>query len=59
MARKWPRAIRYLNWQGETIDSIDSDDYPDRSAFLVEMTRLRNEYAIAGMSGAVWQRKEL
>lgn len=58
MARKWPRTIRFLNWNGETIDQIDSDDFPDRRAFLLEMNRLRDEYALAGMPGQ-WSREEI
>lgn len=56
MPRQWPRVVRYLNWQGETIDELDSADFPDRRAYLAEINRLRDEYALAGMAGQ-WKAK--
>ena len=50
--------IRYLNWRGpqgrETIDELDSRDFPDRKAARAERARLVDEYAMAGMGGAYW-----
>ena len=50
--------IRYLNWRGETIDELDSADFPTKSAFRAELIRLKDEYALAGMAGATWERNE-
>lgn len=55
--------IRYLNTTlygvKETIDQLDSDDYPNIREFKEEKNRLLNEYALAGGFGALYwsQRK--
>lgn len=43
--------VRYLNWQGETIDEQSSADFASDAAFYAELRRLRSEYALAGMAG--------
>ena len=48
--------IRYLNWEGETIDELDSADFTDNRKFKSELRRLANEYVMAGMSGYWSQR---
>ena len=53
--------MRFLNWQGpdglETIDELNRADFPPgrdgRRAYVAELNRLREEYALAGMS-AYW-----
>ena len=43
--------VRYLNWNRETIDELDTSDFKRPGD---EMRRLRAEYAMAGMPGAYW-----
>lgn len=51
-------ATAFLNWRGpcgrETIDQLDSSDFPTRAAYRAEQSRLAGEYALAGMAGAYW-----
>jgi hypothetical protein len=53
--------IYYLNWRTrwglETIDELDSSDYPTAKAAAAERARLLAEYAMAGMGGAYWSRR--
>lgn len=49
--------IRYLNWQGETIDELSLSDFPSRAAFWKELRRLQAEYELAGMCGARWSQR--
>lgn len=50
-------AKRYLNWQGETIDELDSADFARHLEFSRELRRLREEYTLAGMGGARWSQR--
>ena len=52
-----PPLVRYLNWQGETIDELSSESFPDDAAFYAETRRLRIEYELAGMGGCVWSQR--
>jgi len=47
---------RYLNWNGETVDELSSEDFPNALAFVAEMDRLTAEYASCGMPGRWSQR---
>ena len=47
---------RYLNWYGETIDELDSEDFAGMREFYAEKKRLAHEYALAGMAGKWSQR---
>lgn len=48
---------RYLNWNGETIDELDSADFSTFREYTTEKKRLLGEYELAGMSGARWSRR--
>ena len=48
---------RYLNWQGETIDQLSSNDFECWSDFKEEQKRLLQEYELAGMAGAYWSQR--
>lgn len=48
---------RYLNWQGEAIDEIDSTEFPTFRDYTKEKRRLLTEYAMAGMGGAYWSQR--
>ena len=47
---------RYLNWYGETIEELDSEDFAGMREFYAEKKRLAQEYALAGMAGKWSQR---
>lgn len=50
--------IRYLNTKfssgRETVDQLDSKDFPDYKAFRAEQRRLVSEYCLAGGFGNVY-----
>ena len=48
---------RYLNWQRETIDELDSAEFATMRDFRREMSRLLLEYSTAGMPGAYWSQR--
>jgi hypothetical protein len=47
-------AVTYLNWRGpqgrETVDQLDSKDFPDWKAVRTELRRLIGEYSLCGMA---------
>ena len=51
------REKRYLNWNGETIDEIDSTDFATFREYTSEKRRLLQEYALSGMGGARWSQR--
>lgn len=47
--------IRYINRRGDgnidTVDNLDSNDFPDRRSFKKELSRLLSEYQLSDPSG--------
>ena len=55
--------IRFLNTvicgQRQTIDQLDSNDYPDYKSFKSEQKRLKSEYSLAGGHGTpYWSQRK-